>query len=59
MFETKLDALTEALVLAVTAPTRRDSYRAITLAESLAQNMSDKEVEQAKADAERRLEQTQ
>lgn len=28
MFKTTLDALTEALVLAVTAPTRRDSYRA-------------------------------
>lgn len=55
MFENHTQALTEALFLAVTAPTRRQSYRALTTAEYLASQMSESEIETAKATAEARL----
>ena len=48
MFKDNTEALTEALVLAVTAPTQRQHYRALTTAEYLASKMSDDDIEEAK-----------
>jgi enoyl-CoA hydratase/carnithine racemase len=53
---TNLEALTQALVLAVTAPSDDKAKQAVQLAERIAANMSEIEVAQAKRDAEAHLE---
>jgi uncharacterized protein YoaH (UPF0181 family) len=55
-FATRYDALVEALVLAVTAPTDEKAQQAVELAEKLAsQGFSAGDVERAKREAEQRL----
>ena len=48
---TQLQALTQCLVLAITAPTDEQSERANELAQQIAQGLTDLQVEQCKLDA--------
>jgi hypothetical protein len=52
----KTEALTAALVLAVTAPTDEQSDKALALADQLAAGLSRIEVQRCKKDAEKQLE---
>lgn len=52
---TDLEALTQALILAVTAPTDNKAAQAIQLAERISTGMSEHEVAQAKRDAQAHL----
>ena len=45
---TDAEALTNALVLSVTAPTDEYSEECITMAEAIAANLTDKQIERAK-----------
>lgn len=54
-FKTPNDALVEALVLAVTAPTEDQSKMAVELAEKIAAGLSEIEVSRAKYHAKCRL----
>lgn len=51
----QLEALTQALILAVTAPTDEKANQAVQLAEQIAAGMSEHEVAQAKRDAQTHL----
>ena len=48
---TNTQALTQALILAITAPDGVNANRAIQLSEELAQRLNSAEVDQCKADA--------
>ena len=48
---TQIDALTQCLVLAITAPTDEKAEKAEQLAQEIAQGLTDLQVEQCKADA--------
>ena len=48
---TQLQALTQCLVLAITAPTDEQSEKANELAQQIAQGLTDLQVEQCKYDA--------
>lgn len=48
---TQIDALTQCLVLAITAPTDEKADKAEQLAQEIAQGLTDLQVEQCKADA--------
>jgi len=48
---TRAEALTRALMLAITAPTNKHAQQAATLAEEIAQGMSCAEIETCKAAA--------
>ncbi len=52
---TSYDALVQALVLAVTAPTEQQSARAVALGEQIAAGMPETDVARAKRDAEAQL----
>ena len=53
--KTDLEALTFALVLALTAPTEKQAKKAIDMAEDLAQRLSPKDIAKAKKEAQRLL----
>jgi hypothetical protein len=53
--KTDLEALTLALVLALTAPTEKQAKKAIDMAENLAQRLSPKDITKAKKEAQRLL----
>ena len=48
---TQTEALTKALVLAITAPTEAQATKAVTLAEAIARGMTKAQMERAKAKA--------
>jgi hypothetical protein len=48
---TQIEALTQCLVLAITAPTDEKADQAEQLAQQIAQGLTDLQVEQCKADA--------
>ena len=48
---TQIEALTQCLVLAITAPTDEQSERANELAQQIAQGLTELQVEQCKLDA--------
>lgn len=52
---TQIEALTKALVLAITAPTEAKAAKAVQLAEALARGMTKAQMERAKADALRQV----
>ena len=54
-FENHYEAFVSGLLLAVTAPTEEKSQDALELAESIAGHLTDDQVEQAKADVVKRL----
>ena len=52
---TQTEALTKALVLAITAPTEAQASKAVTLAEAIARGMTKAQMERAKASALRQV----
>ena len=54
-FENHYEAFVSGLLLAVTAPTEEQSQEALALAESIAGHLTDDQVEQAKSDVVKRL----
>lgn len=52
---TQIEALTKALVLAITAPTEAQAAKAVTLAEAIARGLTKAQMERAKANALRQV----
>ena len=52
---TSTEALTQALVLAITAPTEAQATKAVTLAEAIARGLTKAQMERAKAKALRQV----